>query len=75
MAKKNNKDSVISKCHFKLQQVQSKLNTEKNDIDFDSLNQAFFQMSLKYRPKNKSHACNVYNTFKTDENLLLEYFR
>ena len=75
MSKKNNKDSLITKCHFKLQQVQSRLNTERIDFEFDSLNQAFFQMSLKYRPNNKSHVCNVYNTFKTNENLMLEHYR
>jgi hypothetical protein len=33
-------------------------------INADSLHQAFFQASLKYRPKNKSHNCNVYKTFR-----------
>lgn len=75
MTKKNNKDSVISKCDFKLEQVHSRLISEKINLDFNSLNQAFFQMSLKYRPDNKSHVCNVYKTFKTDENLYLEQYR
>jgi len=75
MTKKNNKDSVITKCEFKLEEVHSDSNSEKINLMFNSLNQAFFQMSLKFRPNNKSHVCNVYNTFYTDNGLFLEQYR
>lgn len=29
----------------------------------DSLNQAFVKISVKYRPQNKTHTCNVFKTF------------
>jgi hypothetical protein len=75
MSKKNNKDSLISRCSFRILTVNSRSIHEELDLDFSSLNQAFFQMSIKYRPENKSHVCNVYKTFRTEEGRYLEDFR
>lgn len=40
--------------------------TDFEPIEFNSLNQAFLQTSIRYRPKNSSHVCNVFTTFKTE---------
>lgn len=39
------------------------LSGTKEKITADSLNQAFVKISVKYRPKNKTHTCNVFKTF------------
>lgn len=44
-------------------------------IKTKSLNQAFLKTSIKYRPENSSHVCNVFKTFRTNQGLLLEEFR
>jgi len=35
----------------------------REKIIADSLNQAFVKTSVKYRPQNKTHTCNVFKTF------------
>lgn len=44
------------KCTITLSETEEK-------IKADSLNQAFVKTSVKYRPKNKAHTCNVFKTF------------
>ncbi len=75
MTKKNNKDSVISNCFYKIEKVESRKVNEIIDLDFRSLNQAFFQMSMRFRKDNNSHVCNIYKTFTTSDNRFLEEYR
>jgi hypothetical protein len=43
----------------------------KNELfKVDSLNQAYFQASMKFRQKNKSHTCNVFRTFRFNKQVL-----
>lgn len=39
------------------------LSGTREKIIADSLNQAFVKTSVKYRPENKTHTCNVFKTF------------
>lgn len=39
------------------------LSETREEIIADSLNQAFIKTSVKYRPENKTHTCNVFKTF------------
>ena len=39
------------------------LSGTEEKITADSLNQAFIKASVKYRPENKTHTCNVFKTF------------
>ena len=55
---KGNKFSSFSPCRCL---VEADGTREK--FEADSLNQAFMKASVKYRPNNKSHTCNVFKTF------------
>lgn len=60
LTKKGNQHSKLgfSKC------VIYKPNKEsEKDFEADSFNQAFMKASIKYRPDNRSHTCNVFKTF------------
>lgn len=39
------------------------LSGTEEKITADSLNQAFIRASIKYRPDNRTHTCNVFKTF------------
>ena len=57
-----------------LVQPASKMPTEEIDpFVVDSLNQAYFQMSLKLKPNALSHSINIYTLFYSDEGLLEKY--
>lgn len=56
--KKGNQFSRLDPCKCTIRFVDS-----QNEIVADSLNQAFVKMSVKYRPKNRTHTCNVFKTF------------
>ncbi len=40
-----------------------------------SFNNAFTQASVKYRPATNSHTCNIYKTFFTAEDKMLDFIR
>jgi len=72
--KKNNKQAVISSSKCVLLDTQS--TSEYTGIkQFDSINQAFMNLSIFFKPDGKYHNCNVYNTFYTEEDISLEQFR
>jgi hypothetical protein len=62
-SKKLNKEAVAEKCKIEVVEMYDGHNAKnKNFIPFEtnSLNQAFFQASVKYRPNNRSHNANIY---------------
>jgi predicted DNA-binding antitoxin AbrB/MazE fold protein len=78
LTKNGLKPSIVDNCSC---EVVGKESTTGGFLQFKepilafSLNQAFFQCSIKFRPNNKSHTCNIYKTFRTEGGQLLEYFR
>ena len=69
--KKNNKQAVISSSKCVLLDTQS--TSEYTGIkEFDSINQAFMNLSIFFKPDGKYHNCNVYNTFFTEEGIFPE---
>ncbi len=44
-------------------------------VTVETLNQAYFRMSVKYRENAASHTTNIYKTFKLSTNQLLEVLR
>jgi len=72
--KKNNKQAVISSSKCVLLDTRS--TSEYTGIrEFDSINQAFMNLSIFFKPDGKYHNCNVYNTFFTEKDIFLEQFR
>lgn len=65
------------KCTVTLQEEHKNKTVFKDfkPIECKSLNQAFLQTSIKYRPTNSSHVCNVFTTFKMENGKLLNSFR
>lgn len=64
MKKIGNKASIVEPCKCEIIdriEFGSYLHSIKFEpFEADSLNQAFFQASVRYRPKNKSHSANIY---------------
>jgi len=66
MKKAGNKEAVAEPCRCDvIDRIENGF--IKNLVKFEpfeagSLNQAFFQASVRYRPKNKSHATNIYQS-------------
>ncbi|TSC77423.1 MAG: hypothetical protein G01um101429_1055 [Parcubacteria group bacterium Gr01-1014_29] len=58
LVQKGNKFSNLELCRCL---VEADRTREK--FEADSLNQAFMIASIKYKPNNKSHTCNVFKTF------------
>jgi hypothetical protein len=74
-----NKFSKLKSCDCTvINGFDSGINKEVEDfepIKCNSLNQAFLKASIKYRPENASHVCNVFKTFRTNQGIFLEEFR
>lgn len=60
LLKKGNQHSKLDPCKCMVYKPNEK---DKEDFEANSLNQAFTKTSIKYRPNNKSHTCNVFKTF------------
>ena len=75
MLKKNNKIAKIMGGGCEIYELYCNgIHTPLN-INVGSLNQAYIQMSTKYRPGNRLHHCNVYDTFHTIDGQYLSSFR
>jgi hypothetical protein len=75
MTKQNNKLSRVNSCKYRIIKINGKL-LQDNDIFYGkSLNQAYFQMSKKYNPDDRTHVCSAYKTFRTFDYKFLETFR
>jgi len=61
LSQKGNKHNSFDECRCIVE-----LTKTGDRFEASSLNQAFFQASVKYRPANKSHTCNVFKTFFYD---------
>ena len=64
MKKSGNKEAMVESCRC---EVLDRIERGRfsNSVKFepfkaDSLNQAFFQASIRYRPNSKSHSANIY---------------
>lgn len=78
MVKKGLKPALVKDCTCEVIGKESstgRFEVFKEPIKVLSLNQAYFQSSLRFRPQIRSHTCNVYRTFRTHEGKLLEEFR
>lgn len=75
LTKKNNKLSKVKSCRFSIVEMDGTQIKEDVVYKGNSLNQAYFQMSKKFNPENRSHVCNVYKTFRTLDGEYIERFR
>jgi len=79
MKKTGNKDAIVEPCKCKvINRIESGYIMDSikfEPFEADSLNQVFFQASVKYRPKNKSHATNIYQNCLTEDGRKLSNFR
>lgn len=79
MKKTGNKDAIVEPCKCKvIDRIEDGfiMNSVKFEpFEADSLNQVFFQASVKYRPQNKSHATNIYQSCFTEDGRKLSNFR
>jgi len=81
--KQGNKNPVAENCRMKITEMFDVTTGKKTrsvdfkEVEVDSLNQAYFLMSVKYKPNAKSHSVNVYKQFylKGDRFKTLEIFR
>jgi hypothetical protein len=70
----NNKLAVAEDCRCRVThatEFPSRLIPEEPDfepIEVESLNQAFFRVSLLFRPNARSHTTNIYKSFKIKDN-------
>lgn len=77
--KYGNKEAVVEPCRCKVidiledRYIMNSIRFEP--FEADSLNQVFLQASVKYRPQNKSHSTNIYQSCFTEDGLQLSHFR
>lgn len=73
------KPATLKSCRCIILNVWDKFSKMKKVpvemIEATSLNQLFTQASVKLRPNNRSHSCNVFRTFKINERNYLDVLR
>lgn len=78
MVKKGLKPSLVNNCEC---EVIGRINESGGfkpleiPIKANSLNQAYSQSYIKFRPNSNSHTCNVYATFRTEKDEQLELLK
>lgn len=79
MTKRKNKFAQVDKDlqfeAFKLEDEMGKEVYNFEPFKENSLNQAYFQISLKYRPEAKSHTTNIYKSCFDENGNTLEKYR
>lgn len=78
MKKEGNKSAKAELCNCEVYQYDSKFSVEIPEFKpfrAETLNQAYFQASIKVRPENKSHTVNIYTNFRLENGRLLESLR
>jgi hypothetical protein len=80
-SKKGNKEWKLDNCPCQLIGAEERYEQGYLDFDFEpieamSLNQLFTQISIRFRPENISHNCNVFKTFRVaNTGMLLDNLR
>lgn len=79
LEKKANKEAKVLDCKCEIVSYSKNGDSMNNSIfenlEFESLNQAFFQASVRLRPDNKSHHTNIYKASHLEDGRTLQSFR